>query len=257
MTDIQKGWILLLFSCFATFLFFLFVPPFGQDKVYHNFADTAGLFGMPNFLNVLSSLSLLGVGLWGLALIRKDGLVHDNAGKYPAYSIFFAGLALTGLGSAYYHLMPDNATLVWDRMPMAISFSAFTVALVSEHVMPRIEKVLLYPFLGYGIFSVLYWYFTELRGQGDLRFYAVVQFLPLLIIPVLCVFFRSRFTRNRDVIIAFILYAIGKLAEHFDQAILSLTGFVSGHTLKHLFAALATFWILRMLRLREHQGSNA
>jgi hypothetical protein len=47
------------------------------------------------------------------------------------------------------------------------------------------------------------------------------------------------------------LYALAKLAEHFDRAIFAATGnIVSGHTLKHLLAAAAIFCALRMLKLR-------
>jgi hypothetical protein len=255
LNDCQKRWGLLLFCLVIVALFFFLVPPLSQDQTYHNFADNSVLLGLPNGLNVLSNVLLLAAGLAGLALLGRGMLIHDNPRGYPSYLIFFAGLTLTGIGSAYYHWSPGNGALLWDRMGMAVSFSALTVALVSEHGQPGMEKILLYPLLGYGLFSVLYWYFTEQNGRGDLRFYAVEQFLPLLIILVLCFFFESRFTRSRDIMVALVLYGLGKVAEHFDHATLSLSGFISGHTMKHVFVGAATFWVLRMLLLRRRKHS--
>ena len=49
----------------------------------------------------------------------------------------------------------------------------------------------------------------------------------------------------------FVWYGLAKAGEIFDQPIYALTGFVSGHTLKHLCAGLAVYWVLRSLRLRQ------
>ena len=43
---------------------------------------------------------------------------------------------------------------------------------------------------------------------------------------------------------------MAKIFELLDQPILDLSQVASGHTLKHLAAALSTYWMLRMLRLR-------
>ena len=41
------------------------------------------------------------------------------------------------------------------------------------------------------VVSVVYWHFFEFSGQGDLRLYILIQFLPILIIPVVLIFFTS------------------------------------------------------------------
>jgi hypothetical protein len=47
-------------------------------------------------------------------------------------------------------------------------------------------------------------------------------------------------------------YVLAKILETGDRQIFALTGHtVSGHTLKHLAAAMAGYWMLRMLRRRE------
>ncbi len=47
------------------------------------------------------------------------------------------------------------------------------------------------------------------------------------------------------------LYAVAKVSELLDAKIFALGQVVSGHALKHLVAAIAAYWILRMLRRRH------
>ena len=50
-------------------------------------------------------------------------------------------------------------------------------------------------------------------------------------------------------------YGLAKVLEAVDRIIYSLGGVVSGHTLKHVAAALSTYWILRMLQ--QHPRRSA
>jgi hypothetical protein len=99
--------------------------------------------------------------------------------------------------------------------------------------------------------SVFWWYAGERRGEGDLRLYGLVQFYPLLAIPLLVLLFRSRYTRSGDLLAAGACYGLGKLCEILDTRIFALGGVVSGHTLKHIAAALSGYWIWRMLITRQ------
>ncbi len=118
----------------APLLFFLLVPPFGQDPSYHRFADTRHFLQTPNFLNVLSNTAFVAVGCYGLVLLVARNSYTTIPPGSRITALFFLGLTLTGFGSGYYHLAPDNATLTWDRLPMTIAFTALTVAVLSEHV---------------------------------------------------------------------------------------------------------------------------
>jgi len=60
----------------------------------------------------------------------------------------FVGVFLTGIGSSYYHLYPDNRTLVWDRLPMTIAFMALFGAIVGEYISRRAARELFAPLLG-------------------------------------------------------------------------------------------------------------
>jgi hypothetical protein len=60
-----------------------------------------------------------------------------------------------------------------------------------------------------------------------------------------------RYTRGSDLLAVAGLYVLAKIFESADRPIFSLGHLVSGHTLKHLAAGLAGFWILRMLQKRR------
>jgi hypothetical protein len=98
--------------------------------------------------------------------------------------------------------------------------------------------------------SVFYWDWSERVGQGDLRPYGLVQFYSGALIALILALYPSAYTRARDPFDVLGLYALAKLCEWLDRPILAALGGVSGHTLKHLVAGVAVFWLLRMLRLR-------
>jgi len=231
------------------------VPPIPQDPAYHQFADRRAFFGMPNALNVLSNAAFVLVGGIGLGFMARRGTsgsarpFSQPADAWP-YVALFLGIALTGVGSGYYHLAPDNARLVWDRIPMTVAFAAIVAAVLVERISVRAGLVALPMLLGAGIGSVLYWQAAEARGAGDLRPYAFVQFFPLLIVPFIMLLFPSRYTRGGDLLGAAALYGLAKVFEIADAKVFAVGQLVSGHTLKHLAAAVATLLIIRMLRLR-------
>src|SRR5262249_22606689 len=78
--------------------------------------------------------------------------------------------------------------------------------------------------------------------------YALVQFVPLLIIPILLLCFPARYYRTADLFAILGWYALAKALELADGVIYAANGIVSGHTLKHLVASLGALWIVLMLR---------
>ena len=216
-----------------------FVPPIPQDQAYHQFADQRALFGIPNFWNVVSNLPFALVGAVGLWQFRKD----------PATVVFFAGVFLTAFGSAYYHWAPSDGTLFWDRLPMAIAFSAVLAAAVEERIDERTGRLMLWPLVVLGVISLLVW-----RWTGDLRLYAWVQFFPILALPVMFLLLKPQYTGTSYWIIAAGWYVLAKILEYADAAIYSAGHFVSGHSLKHLAAAAATYAILRYYQTRRPIG---
>lgn len=234
----------------------LFLPPIPQDTAYHIFADQRSLLGVPNLLNVISNAPFLVVGVLGLICVLRQeprgegGAFMDSWERWP-FMVLFAGVALTGFGSTYYHLAPSNATLFWDRLPMTIAFMSLFTFIITERIGLSAGRRLFLPLLAIGVGSAVYWRLGELHGRGDLRFYALVQFFPLLAIPLMLLLFPPRYTRTADIFGVVGWYVLAKIVELFDGQIFALGGLVSGHTLKHLASATAAYWIIRMLRARR------
>lgn len=173
----------------------------------------------------------------------------DQQERWP-YLVAFFGILLTSVGSSYYHWSPDNARLVWDRLPMTIVFTSIVSAIIAERINVRAGLWLLPPLVVVGVLSVSQWYATELRGAGDLRFYAAVQVYAALVLLV-TLLIPSRYTRGSDLAIVVGFYILAKALEHFDKQIFNIGHCISGHTLKHLAAAAGGYWILRMLQNRR------
>jgi hypothetical protein len=231
------------------------MDPIPQDPAYHQFADNRSLFGIPNFQNVVSNLPFLLIGGAGLFRLRRR-LAHpgDDAAEVSetaAWLFLFLGIALTAFGSSWYHLHSDNSSLVWDRLPMTLGFMGFFAGIIGERIGQRAYRLLLWPLVGIGVASVLVWYAGELQGTGDLRLYALVQFFPLLLIPLLMVFYQPRYTGGAWIFVALAAYAAAKVFEHYDHEIYRALGFVSGHPLKHLVAAGGCWALLHMFSRRQ------
>jgi len=231
------------------------VPRLAQDPRYHRFADTRRLLGVPNALDVLSNAGFAIVGAWGLAAVGSATFV-DRRERLPWW-LLFAGVALTSAGSAWYHLHPTNASLVWDRLPMTLGFMGLFAALVGERVSVRWGVALLGPLVLLGAASVGYWTLTEARGAGDLRPYLLVQLYPLAAVPLLLSLFPARYTRGAGLLVALAWYLAAKVVESLDAEIFHALGFVSGHTLKHLFATAGAASLVRMLVGREPMPAGA
>jgi hypothetical protein len=233
----------LLLVLLASLGLILAAGPIPQDPRLLVYADERTALGVPNFFNVVSNVAFLLVGIAGIVAGVGGGI--SGAGR--SWFVLFLGVALVGLGSAYYHWRPANDTLVWDRLPMTLAFMGLFVAVVSEHLGERLERWLLVPALIVGVASVLWW-----DRSGDLRFYIWVQLSPFLALVVLLLSYPSRYSHRAYLWYGFGLYALAKLAEGLDPEIYSITAqALSGHVLKHLLAAASVFAIYVMLRRRS------
>jgi hypothetical protein len=222
-----------------------------QDPAYHGFADGRTLIGFDNFWNIASNIPFLLVGIWGLVYVRRHGVEVCPNGLQVAYIVFFAGVSLTALGSAYFHANPSNETLVWDRLPMTIAFAGLFAIIIGEFVSLRAAQRILLPLLFAGIGSVVYWAVTEANGAGDLRAYAAVQFLPMLLIAVVVLIYTPSIGAKKYVWLMLLFYVLAKVFEFFDAAVFSAGELLSGHTLKHLCAAGTPATMLYALSTRR------
>ena len=247
----KTGYTAILLISIAGIIGMLMAEPIAQDSGYHQFADQRTILGVPNFWNVVSNLPFLIVGLMGLFSLFRSGRVQFIVELKPAYVLFFAGVVLVNFGSGYYHLWPGNETLVWDRLPMTFAFMALFAVIIAEFTSLKAGRLALSPLVIFGVFSVFYWHFTETVGRGDLRLYALVQFLPMLLIPLLLLLFKPRFTLTSGYWALLLAYVLAKVFEYYDESLLESLGFISGHSLKHIVAALGVFILLRAYTNRE------
>lgn len=229
----QTGYVLLALAALIIISIIGASAPIEQNPEYHNFSDAREILKISNFWNVVSNLPFLMVGILGLVKLQSDDIVRKQ------YIFFFMGISLVAFGSAYYHLNPNNDTLVWDRLPMTIGFMALFSALISEFIHLRIGKRILFPAMAIGFLSVLYWVVAK-----DLSIYLVVQFFPMLATPVVLIFFRSRYNMVTGYWLLLLAYVIAKVFEIYDHETHDLLGFISGHSLKHLFAALGIYMLI-------------
>jgi len=241
----------------------LLQDPIPQPEAFHDFADARAFLGVPHFWNVLSNLVFLAVGVHGLVEYARCRPQLDPALR-PAYLSVFIGTALICLGSGWYHLAPDTPRLTWDRLPIAIAFMGVFAVVVGEYLGPRWGRRLLAPLLAVGLLSVAHWHFSEVVGRGDLRYYALVQIVPLLLVPLILILFRPAASSSLQSSSqphplsalhlwgVVILYGFAKACEVYDPELLQFT-FLSGHTWKHLLAgAAAWLFVLAMRKKRLH-----
>ena len=247
--------VFLIVSIVAIGGYWLYAGPTPQIQSYYDFADQRPMLGMPHALNVLSNLPFIIVGVLGIVFLcnersRRAGVFLEPTERRP-YAVYFIGLVLTGIGSSYFHANPTNATLVWDRAALAITFMALFTSILAERVHEACARWALVPLVLCGIGSVFYWDYSERNGTGDLRFCFVVQFFPLFILPGLLLFYPPRYTHGGDLVASLLCYGLAKALEILDRQVYTGAGFVSGHTLKHIVAGLAAAFILLMLWHRQ------
>ncbi len=234
----------------------MFLDPIPQDPAYHLFADARMLVGIPNFNDVFSNVGFAIVGVLGVMSVMgaRGQLIFSQPPDARPYMVFFIGVGLVSLGSAYYHWAPSSERLLWDRLPMSIAFMAFCAAIIADRVHARAGNTWLLPVLvAVGFLSLVYWHWTESMGRGDLRYYGLVQFYPMVAMPLVCWLFpEHRYTSGRYILWVVAWYGLSKVLEYFDGEVFALLGYtLSGHTLKHYAAAVATFVVLRMLLVQR------
>ena len=231
-------------------LIVLNISPLPQNPDYHNFADQRQMIGMPHFWNVISNLPFIIVSFIAVNNLLQDGILKYPQALFSCYLVFFIAIGTVGMGSAYYHLQPTNETLFWDRLPMTIGFMSFVSIIIGEYISEKVALKLLVPFILIGTASVIYWYLTEQAGHGDLRPYGLVQFLPMLIIPMILLMFPARYTHTLYIWGMLGTYMIAKVFELCDGDLFNMIGW-GGHAIKHVFAAIGPYLFYLAMKTRR------
>ena len=251
MQTLNRRTLLLIAFTLLAIALALFLPAMPQPAAYHDFADKRTAYGIENFLDVASNLAFAVAGLAGLVVVLRLRTCFAEPAERLPYLAFCIGVLLTAAGSCYYHLAPNNESLFWDRLPMTIAFMALVSAQVVDRVSVRAGLLSLGPALLVGVGSVVYWIVTERQGRGNVVPYAVLQAYAVFVLLKMAVMHPSRYTDGHAIFIVFAGYLLAKVFEHYDRQIYELTGFVSGHTLKHLAAGVAGLPVVYMLWRRR------
>lgn len=224
-------------------------PHIAQPEAYHHFADRRTLAGVPHFADVVSNIIFTVAGAVGLSQLRR--LPEPLEGARTPLAVFFVGLALTGLGSSYYHWAPTSQSLFWDRLPMVLAFAGIIATFLTQRVSLRAGKVGMAWALGMGVAGL-----ATSQVTGNLALYLTLQFGGLLgIVAGLCLLKKGPDTFPWWPLIGW--YALAKILELGDTLVWDFTlHLVSGHTLKHLAAGMAGVAVVRVIASRSARPSR-
>ena len=231
----------------------LWYGPIAQLPNYHAFADQQMIHGIPHFADVISNIGFALVALWGFCVLAKCGQHSSLASGWAGYRLFLLGLFLTAFGSSYYHWEPNNTSLVLDRLPIALACGGLLAGVWGD-VKEKSSALLSTWLAAIAVYSVVWWYATELLGKGDLRPYLMFQVLPMVLIPLWQWLYRSPMADRLSFGAALLLYVLAKLAEVHDHEIAHVSGLMTGHTLKHLLATAAAAAIVARLIWRTRMA---
>ncbi|MFD4838232.1 hypothetical protein ACFWP0_12045 [Achromobacter sp. NPDC058515] len=228
--------------------------PIAQLEHYHDFADHRAWLGIPNAGDVLSNLGFAVVGWYGLSLV-----LHSRYNKAldvirPGYALFFFALVLTAFGSGWYHLLPDNARLIWDRLPIALACAGILSAVWRDTLGDG--RWVDWLWAAVAVVSVIWWWYTDNHMTGDLRPYLYVQFMPLLLIPLLQWQNKTPARERLYFAAAIGFYVLAKASELLDHQIFQNIAYLSGHTIKHLFSVVAGLMVTLNYAHRKREAGN-
>lgn len=227
--------VLLIFLAVSSLIFLLLHGPIPQSVSYHSFADHNTFYGINNFYNVVSNFPFLMVGAVGIFLFWNT-IFHWSLQDYVFLSVYsLPDWALLIIIMIRHHPPWFGTDFLWPSL-LCLFFAFILFRNFSFQNNDSILVVLLL----IGIFSIVYWHVGELKGNGDLRWYALVQFYPVVAIIIILLWNGN----DRQMLGVILWYIAAKVFEATDEAFLSLTEVVSGHTIKHLMAACAAMHLL-------------
>lgn len=224
--------------------------PLQDASSYFNFADQRCILGINNFSDVISNLAFTIVGGLGFYWIKNNLRLSS---EFKILGLFMAtAMLLVSVGSAFFHYIPTVERLFWDRVPMVLGFISLIGLLIADRINRKLGLITFYILFVLSVVTLALWRLNYL----DLRPYLLIQFGALLFL-ILILFLKPRGTISNGAIwISFGFYFLAKIFEIADGSIWNLTGFISGHTMKHLAAALAMYFLLNSFRMKASADSD-
>ena len=222
------------------------LPAISQDQSYHAFADRRAWGFISNAADTLSNLAFVMAALVGAWLFASGQLLLPHPLMRLPMAMFLAGVALTGVASAFYHSEPSDSRLVVDRLAMSISFAGVLALLAADRVSLRASVWTLWGLLFLAPLTVLIWAYF-----GNLTPYAVLQFGGIFLVAALCLK-PALHTPRLNFLGLLILYGLAKVTEVLDHEIFEFTfGLISGHSAKHVLAAIGVLVLMGGLGTRS------
>jgi 1-acyl-sn-glycerol-3-phosphate acyltransferase len=234
--------VLLVFTLLLTAIA-AFAAPITELPGYFHFADQREVLGLPRAMDVLSNLPFLVAGLYGLLVLTKTR--QSAALVKPFAAVFFVGLILTSMGSAYFHLQPIEAgRLAVDRLGMLVAFTGL-IGLASA------LKVSLRAGTALSVFVSIAGAVSIYTGNvsGNALPWALVQFGGVGLIIGFASIKTPNHRPNLSLWWIVVVYAAAKAFEIADQPVFDWTQhLVSGHSLKHIVASLAAWPVIAFFK---------
>jgi hypothetical protein len=211
--------------------------PVTRTPAFHHYADQRTWLGVPHAGDVLSNLPFVVVALW--ALRRARGWLTRLA---------CAGVAAIGVGSATYHVAPSDLTLALDWGPIALGLMFITAVVIDDRLGARAGRIALVVGAAFAIGSVAIWKLGGGTHGGTVTPYGAVQALGIALPALVALIARGRIP-VRPLLLAVLWFAFARLCAANDQQLLDAVG-ISGHSLKHIAAAIASGFALSAITSR-------
>ena len=222
------------------------LPAISQDQSYHAFADQRAWGFISNVADTLSNFAFVMAAALGAWRLVSGRLLLPNPCMRLPMAVFLAGVALTGVASAFYHLEPSDSRLVVDRLAMSVSFAGVLALLAADRVSLRAGVWTLWGLLFLAPITVLIWGYL-----GNLTPYAVLQFGGIFLVAALCLR-PALHAPGLNFLGLLIFYGLAKVAEVLDHEIFEFTfGLISGHSAKHVLAAIGVLVLIGGLGTRS------
>lgn len=227
-------------------------PNMVQYAHYHEFADQRDWLGLPCALDVLSNIPFALLGAWGLLMLHRDKIAARGTAKHALATLFFGGLVLTATCSTWYHLQPNDVRLVADRLGIVVAFTGLLGMAVSDRISNRAGLVVACLSVLAGPVAVYLWVLG-----GNLLPWSAFQLGGMVLVLILAFCKPVEAAWNLPLLAVVGWYTLAKFLELGDGIVYWASGeLVSGHTLKHLAAAMAALPILSLMHNGAHKTSD-
>jgi hypothetical protein len=226
-----------VFAALAAAAFIAIAFPVTRTPAFHHYADQRDWLAIPHAGDVLSNAPFAVIAVW--AMRRARGWLARLA---------CAGIAAIGVGSAAYHVAPSDIMLAFDWGPIALGLMFILAVVIDDRLGTRAGRIALIGGIAAAIGSVAIWKLGGGTHGGNVTPYGAVQAFGIAL-PLLVALIAPGRIAVRPLLLAVLCFAIARLCAANDHQLLAAIG-ISGHSLKHIAAAIASGFALYAITSR-------